>query len=504
MLAPATCRAQVGVPTRTWSTDISACTEEHLGATPPDRWARTHVDGMLQRGERPWSVTELMELMSNKRVIFLGDSITGQFFQAFRCLAAAAPIVPAIHTKEVDIDIWRLQQSCKELWNATSSGQSTNSCKCTVTERASWRGTHCADLLQQQGLAEPAADLDGRRRRHRRRRLRSATADFGPQSERYRALIRARERHSKLLRSANIVGFRRIPGFHSPTHNLTISYWCGDARLGLGWKTSKCPVCVQPPHSAVAGGACPVSDWCEVHNLPTQLALIDEQNVADIVVTNLGLHVHSRTTMANVLPGIFAELDAFGKRKGRAAIFHEVSNQHFKSQTGDYDDALSNDSKLERVNVSRLPSSDLAARRWMGPSLCQPHSGFGGYRNEQVRSLFATRRSWDFAIMPFEQLTRERWDYHSGVTWHPIFQKFVSDCTHFCFSPKFWELVAHDLFLTLSNASEWLRRRRSRLTTRALNGMRKKGSMGRWPQYGPAASSAIIRLRPAGGFASTY
>ena len=61
---------------------------------------------------------------------------------------------------------------------------------------------------------------------------------------------------------------------------------------------------------------------------------------------------------------------------------------------------------------------------------------------------------------PFEEITKERWDYHLSVRMIPDGhggQKIFSDCTHFCYSPSFWELALHDLCAQA-------RRRRAHLT----------------------------------------
>merc|ERR1712216_327869 len=95
----------------------------------------------------------------------------------------------------------------------------------------------------------------------------------------------------------------------------------------------------------------------------------------------------------------------------------------------------------------------------------------GGYRNKLIQSLHASH-DWGFSLMPFDSLTRERWDFHSSTIWFKgkgfgaQFERgvFISDCTHWCFSPRFWELVTHDMYVTLSNSTEWLRRRHVRTT----------------------------------------
>ena len=51
------------------------------------------------------------------------------------------------------------------------------------------------------------------------------------------------------------------------------------------------------------------------------------------------------------------------------------------------------------------------------------------------------------SIQPFENLTAAMWDYHT----HPVWRngRWSSDCTHFCYSPRFWDRSFHDLYHAL-------------------------------------------------------
>ena len=47
-------------------------------------------------------------------------------------------------------------------------------------------------------------------------------------------------------------------------------------------------------------------------------------------------------------------------------------------------------------------------------------------------------------ILPFENLTAPRWEYHNKM----VSRKpgvWTSDCTHFCYSPRWWDLTFNDL-----------------------------------------------------------
>ena len=85
---------------------------------------------------------------------------------------------------------------------------------------------------------------------------------------------------------------------------------------------------------------------------------------------------------------------------------------------------------------------------WHGPSFCRPRA-----TNELTwRNAILRRQAekWPLvAIQPFEELTSVRWDMHS----HPVFRggKWVSDCTHLCYSPRFWDRSFEDLHAVLKS-----------------------------------------------------
>ena len=101
-------------------------------------------------------------------------------------------------------------------------------------------------------------------------------------------------------------------------------------------------------------------------------------------------------------------------------------------------------------------------RQWLGPSMCQQQAKDArSWRNQMVQELIARHRLANVHVWPFEEITRERWDMHASTKWSNT--KWVSDCTHLCYSQSFWDLSFHDLYVTLANASEWLQRRHRRL-----------------------------------------
>ena len=59
------------------------------------------------------------------------------------------------------------------------------------------------------------------------------------------------------------------------------------------------------------------------------------------------------------------------------------------------------------------------------------------------------------SIQPFEALTWPRWEFHLGTksifTGHRDGVKhFAYDCTHFCYSPSFWDASFNDMAGTLA------------------------------------------------------
>ena len=110
-------------------------------------------------------------------------------------------------------------------------------------------------------------------------------------------------------------------------------------------------------------------------------------------------------------------------------------------------------------------------QRWTGPSMCKridnSHAGgtiTKGWRNVQLRTLLHEMGLRHVHIQPFEALTAERWDYHSSTKWSVAKDQWISDCTHFCYSPSFWGLSFHTLYETLVQGRLWLQHRHTHIT----------------------------------------
>ena len=177
---------------------------------------------------------------------------------------------------------------------------------------------------------------------------------------------------------------------------------------------------------------------------------------------------HDHDAYETAATAALLDLDAFGQLPGKVAVFRETSAQHFGVPTGDYDEALAKDPTLvlasERAPTAaaRSPTSR-TERQWLGPSMCAKQAKDArSWRNEMVHDIISRHRLANVHVWPFEEITRERWDMHASTKWSS--GRWVSDCTHLCYSQSFWDLSFHDLYVTLANSSEWLQRRHLRLT----------------------------------------
>jgi len=152
---------------------------------------------------------------------------------------------------------------------------------------------------------------------------------------------------------------------------------------------------------------------------------------------------HDRGQHAADVREALQQLNAFAKGAGKAAIYRETSVQHFSAPTGDYDDAVRNNVTL--VRATRVPGQT----EWAGPSFCQARSTQATtWRNEQLRALAVAAPL--VGIQPFEALTAPRWDLHAHPKSLPSGRGWATDCTHWCFSPRFFDLSIHDLYTVLS------------------------------------------------------
>lgn len=375
---------------------------------------------MAKAGESLRGMADLARQLRGKRVAFIGDSLTQQFLKALECAAMRERrTVGRMVTIKVAVQAPELAFACRSLWKAVVRGRGATAvgvCTCKVTEHESWVDSQCRALKVPRDAA------------------------------------RALEVNS----SAEV----ELPAFWLPRLNLTWMPRFGD----LFRAQRSCPVCVRAASVAADAGVsrqprptCRTVDFCASQPLPSHVALA-KQAGADVVVYNFGLWHHTFSDYRAAVDAALRELDAFGRLPGKVAVFRETSAQHFDAPTGDYDDALRRDPALVLLNATAELPSDAGggARKWVGPSMCRQGpasaSPARGWRNEVMHETIRRLGLEHVFVQPFEEITRERWDYHASAVWNSARRRWASDCTHFCYSPVFWELSAHQLFNTLAKA----------------------------------------------------
>lgn len=346
-----------------------------------------------------------MHLLRNKALAFIGDSITEQVSRALECAVRA-------HFTDV-----------RKLHRPFSSTALNRAC----TNVSSYRTTiPCARDVCRKLIG---ADL---------------TEALLPSAGSCRDLIVPRSGGSMRTHF-------KLRGFFVPATNSSIYFRFG----AIATSRHPCTACVARVNAASQGSRCSVANVCDarVAPLPTHMQLIQRTIKADAVVVNWGLHYRRQAVYESEIVEVLREMAAFGRRADTAAVFRESSAQHFAVESGDYHEALRRDPSL--VVLARNTTSQAGVReRWHefhGASFCRPRAQptILTWRNRVLHELLA-REGWQdaVAIQPFEQLTATRWDYHL----HPVGRngRWSSDCTHFCYSPRFWDRSFHDLYVALS------------------------------------------------------
>lgn len=266
-----------------------------------------------------------------------------------------------------------------------------------------------------------------------------------------------------------------VVGWRLPALNFTWFPPYGD----LNQFNRPCPTCHARAHAAMASQPprtsrmpCQVSDFCEDQPLPSQIDLATVPGIdADVLVFNFGLHYHDPHAYRRAVRAALRALDDFAARPGRAAVFRETSAQHFPVASGDYDEAIRRDPMLVRSSAN-LTDEDMQTvkvrQRWSGPSMCQALMGqhanatnvqHRSWRNGVLHDLYRELAPRHVHLQAFEDLTAERWDYHASTKWSESYRMWISDCTHFCFSPRFWDLSFHSLYKALIGGRQWLQHR---------------------------------------------
>ena len=167
-------------------------------------------------------------------------------------------------------------------------------------------------------------------------------------------------------------------------------------------------------------------------------------DTADVLVLNWGLHYHSMYEYQADLDKAFELFEGFvAARRGRAVLFRETGAQHFKGR--------------DRNSHGEWDKRDLLQSNGGGPCSCAPLEDYHvNSPNRALRNVLAARRATSAVrILPFYALTRPRWRWHFGnCTNRPSGWggPKCCDCTHWCYSPAFWEAHVHDLVVQLRAA----------------------------------------------------
>ena len=147
------------------------------------------------------------------------------------------------------------------------------------------------------------------------------------------------------------------------------------------------------------------------------------------------------------------DLNRFALRPGKVAIFRETSVQHFASSTGDFHDAVGEDPALSKSSASarrrtkeraRLPAFE------SNVSFCrQRRKQHISWRNALLRRIAPTEAPL-VKVLAFENLTASRWEYH-GAPVPTGASTWASDCTHFCWSPRWYDVCFHYIYELLAS-----------------------------------------------------
>ena len=236
---------------------------------------------------------------------------------------------------------------------------------------------------------------------------------------------------------------------------------------------------------------------------PSRIEFADRHDLADAIVLNLGLHYpggnqaaasaatstaaptatfaapaagteEGRTTQRDLfaesrrlrleygsaMEAAFRELETFAARRPfwRRAVVRETSAQHFSSrEEGSYESA-----SVSARSMDHASCQTAAAENPLCTQPCRPHAHTNAshasaprrsWRNRIIHELAAQSRQradgrWAAPqVQAFEALTAARWDYHvaSKTAFDAKTSRHIFDCTHFCYSPSFWQQSMNDL-----------------------------------------------------------
>ena len=228
-----------------------------------------------------------------------------------------------------------------------------------------------------------------------------------------------------------------------------------------------------------------------------------------VAVVNYGLHYHTTANFGHMLDQLFGELSVWKARAaGRVPLFRELSAQHFKGGAW--------------TPGAHKPPPGV-------PCQCEPLNRRGALaasertlHNQNVEfnaAAAAAAAAKDIGLVPFFNLTAPRHNMHRRHFCSFSNQVRVGsccDCTHFCYTPLFWDhffaglgesIRAHPAFdgprapePDSSAVSRWpRRRRRSRQKAKGKGrgrGRARTPAGRRWRQQAEGAADRFFTTSP--------
>ena len=347
-------------------------------SVPPDPHCLT------KSGAAPRGILALLQILRGRRLLFIGDSISGQVANALECaLRRTAPEeVGVLQPITVKREVPELVTACNRAWDGVEAGS---------ISKQTYEDSQCRAL---------------------------GAGNF-----------------ANAARESNAT-FMTLHGLSAPLHNFSFFRRFGDVyhyNRQLECRLRR-PYPAQPECSKSSGR----------YRLPTHVELVGRHNLADIIVLNFGLHAGDPDAYRAGMQKALHDLQAFAGN-GRASVIRETSAQHFPVRSGDYNEAIAKDPKLVLANNQEAEDARDRKKQWLGPSMCKPlgqNISFH-WRNRIVHELMKEPGHERVRLQPFEMLTRSRWDYHASIKYSH--GQWRSDCTHWCWSPCFWERHFSDL-----------------------------------------------------------
>ena len=296
---------------------VEMCTTQHFSIAP-DRHVEAHQRARGKSAGVLKSAADLMRLLRNRRLVFVGDSVTEQYERALACAVRAHfPGDGGYVRRTWLVPFPGLQAACRSLLNESAQGLTDPKCtSCASPSRA-----------PQTFPAGGPCQLLG----------------YGVAGWDWAQLLRRQGVGAVLEMEKQ----RVVRGFEVPRLNASVVY-----RFGLSKRAHMgCPLCAPtgedsqgqwrpttaaaaaaaPPGSPAPRASCAAVDPCAdgggrspSHLLPSTVELAAAAG-ADVIVANYGLHYHTWQHYRSDLRRFLAQLSEFASAPGRVAVFRETS-----------------------------------------------------------------------------------------------------------------------------------------------------------------------------------